>query len=234
MYVFAVTLRLRWPTNSPIRAQGIPRACSSEILRCRRSCGDQSGIAGGLARLRDRGPERVGARAGEQARVRVAVLTRAESGLQSLGRAPRAARPIAHAVSSSSPRAAAHGGAARRSRRRACGRSPTTRAPDQSRKRSAQPVLRRDQPVDGLDVLGARRVRLLGLLAGQLDVDPVAGRVRRRCRAKSSTIASAVDALADRLARLALAVEVARRASATSSGGDRVDRLGRRARAARG
>jgi hypothetical protein len=30
-------------TNSPIRAQGTPRRCKSEMRRCRRSWGDQSG-----------------------------------------------------------------------------------------------------------------------------------------------------------------------------------------------
>ena len=31
MYVFAVTARLGWPTNFPMRADGSPRRCSSEI-----------------------------------------------------------------------------------------------------------------------------------------------------------------------------------------------------------
>jgi len=44
----AVTLRLRCPTNSPMRAHGSPHKCSSDIRRWRRSCGDQSGMPAAL------------------------------------------------------------------------------------------------------------------------------------------------------------------------------------------
>ena len=59
-------------------------------------------------------------------------------------------------------------------------------------------MLRRDQPVDGLDVLGGRRVDLLGLLARQLD-RAVAGRVRRDAGVVEHHRAGA-ERLADRLA----------------------------------
>ena len=76
-------------------------------------------------------------------------------------RARREGRPRAHGRSSTSRRAAARDGAARRSRRRgrvdrrdACARPVE---PEQG-----EPVLRGEQPVDGLDVLGARRLGLDG------------------------------------------------------------------------
>jgi hypothetical protein len=61
--VSAVTRSERCPTCSPILAHGTPDKCKSEILRCRRSCGENAGTAA----ARDRGAEGIAAKALEDA-----------------------------------------------------------------------------------------------------------------------------------------------------------------------
>ena len=98
---------------------------------------------------------------------------------------------------------AVHAAAARRSRRRASSRWPP-RARPTSRGRGRQPVPRRQQPVDGLDVCGARRAGSSRSSRGSF-THPVPRRVRRDAACRAS--ARGVTALADRLARLAVAVQ---------------------------
>jgi hypothetical protein len=46
VYVSASTFAERFPTSSAISAHVLPCAWSSEMRRCLRSCGDQSGVPG--------------------------------------------------------------------------------------------------------------------------------------------------------------------------------------------
>lgn len=83
--VSAVTLRLRWPTNSPIRAQGVPRKCSRLIRRWRRSCGDQSGIAAARQALAIEVRKASAPESGKSRASGVAVVAWAELGFERLG-----------------------------------------------------------------------------------------------------------------------------------------------------
>jgi hypothetical protein len=51
VYVSAVTESFRCPISRPISAQERPCACRSEILRCRRSCGENTGMPDALHAL---------------------------------------------------------------------------------------------------------------------------------------------------------------------------------------
>ena len=68
-------------TNSPIRAHGIPPRWRSEMRRWRRSCGDHSGLPP-PTRLRNRRPQRVGSRVGEEAGFGIVILARPERRLR--------------------------------------------------------------------------------------------------------------------------------------------------------
>ena len=145
MYVSAVTLSSRWPTNSPIRAHGTPRRCSRRDPPVAQVVRRHSGIAGGPARLAIAVRSASAPRVGEQPRVGVAILARPERRLERVGERRVQLDPERPAASWSSPRAAGRAGAARRSRRRASSiaRDACARPVEQEQR---QPVLRRQQP----------------------------------------------------------------------------------------
>jgi hypothetical protein len=93
MYVSAVIESFRCPTKRATSAHERPCRCKSEIRRCLRSCGENTGTPFGLARLRDRGAEGVGAGVGEKPRLRVAEAAVRQRRLDRLGEHVREVDP---------------------------------------------------------------------------------------------------------------------------------------------
>ena len=167
------------------------------MRRWRRSCGENTGHAGRLARPGDRDPEPVGADAGKERRVGVAILARRQRRLDRLGEHVREVDPERRPrLRRRRPQPDAPPGLvvvadAECSRQMRAAR-PTSRA------RGAAAGTDREQPHDGLHVFGGRRLELDRLLVRQ----PHA-LVPRRVRLDPVLLEhgrQVLDALADRLA----------------------------------